>query len=267
MASVKKNAKIVAVANQKGGVAKTTTAVNLAAMLGASGKKTLLIDGDMQGSCTSGIGMRSREEEKSFYHCLIEDIPAMDVVVPTSYKNLSIIPSGIELAGADIELMEMEDRYTCAKKALDPLREKFDYIVIDCPPSLSLITLNLLVACDTILIPMQAEYFALEGLKQLIDTVKVVKRKWNPQIAVEGLLLTMFDERLNLNRQVEEELRTHFGNKVYKTKISRSIKASEANSYGMPLCEYAKNAKITQQYTGFVKEFLKDQRAKKIKDA
>ena len=266
MAPAKKNAKVIAVANQKGGVAKTTTAVNFAAVLGASGKKTLLIDGDMQGSCTSGIGVKTEKGAKSFYHCLIEGLPAEEAVTPTEYKNLSIVPSGIELAGAEIELMGMEERYTCAKQAIDPLREKYDYIVIDCPPSLSLITLNLLVACDTILIPMQAEYFALEGLKQLIDTVKVVKRKWNPQIAVEGLLLTMFDDRLNLNRQVEEELRTHFGEKVYKTRISRSIKASEANSYGMPLCVYAKNAKITQQYAGFVKEFLREQRAKKIKE-
>ncbi len=266
MASAGKKAKIIAVANQKGGVAKTTTAVNLAAVLGTCGKNVLLIDGDMQGSCTSGIGVRLQKGAKSFYHCLIEGADALGVIQPTNCKNLSIIPSGIELAGAEIELMQMEERYTFAKEAIEPLRDWYDYIIIDCPPSLSLITLNLLVACDTILIPMQAEYFALEGLKQLIDTVKVVKRKWNPNIAVEGLLLTMFDDRLNLNRQVEEELRTHFGDKVYKTKISRSIKASEANSYGQPLCDYAKTAKITLQYAAFVKEFLRDQKQKKVKE-
>lgn len=262
MALANKEAKVIAVANQKGGVAKTTTAVNLAAVLGNSGKKVLLVDGDMQGSCTSGIGVRLPKDTMSFYHCLIEGENAADVVVQTEYKNLSIIPSSIELAGAEIELMEKEDRYHCAKAVIEPLRKSYDYIVIDCPPALSLMTLNLLAASDSVLIPMQAEYFALEGLKQLIDTVKIVKKKWNAQLSVEGLLLTMFDDRLNLNKQVEEELRTHFGSKVYKTKISRSIKASEANSYGMPLCSYAKLAKITLQYNEFVREFLKQQKKK-----
>lgn len=257
-----REAKIVAIANQKGGVAKTTTAVNFAAILGSNGKKVLLIDGDMQGSSTSGIGVRLSKDSKSFYHCMFEDENALDVIVKTEFKNFSVMPSSMELAGADIELMEMEDRYHCVKKILDPLRQMYDYIIIDCPPSLSLMTLNLLAAADSILIPMQAEYFALEGLKQLIDTVKVVKKKWNPQLSVEGLLLTMFDDRLNLNRQVEEDLRAHFGAKVYTTKISRSIKASEANSYGMPLCSYAKTAKITLQYASFVKEFLRQQKKK-----
>ena len=262
MALANKEAKVIAVANQKGGVAKTTTAVNLAAVLGSCGKKVLLVDGDMQGSCTSGIGVKLAKDAKSFYHCLIEDADTAGVIVETEYKNLAIIPSSIELAGAEIELMEMEDRYHCAKEVIEPLRKVYDYIVMDCPPSLSLMTLNLLVAADSVLIPMQAEYFALEGLKQLIDTIKIVKKKWNPQLMVEGLLLTMFDDRLNLNRQVEEELRAHFGAKVYKTKISRSIKASEANSYGMPLCAYAKTAKITLQYAGFVREFLRQQKKK-----
>ncbi len=260
MTLAKRNAKVVAVANQKGGVAKTTTAVNLAANLGKSGKKVLLIDGDMQGSCTSGIGIALPKEAKSFYHCLIEDTNPADVIVTSEYKNLSVMPSSIELAGAEIELMEIEDRYQCANKVIEPLREQYDYIIIDCPPSLSLVTLNLLVAADSVLIPMQAEYFALEGLKQLIDTVKIVKLKWNSNLNVEGLLLTMFDDRLNLNKQVEEELRAHFGEKVYKTKISRSIKASESSSYGMPLYCYSRSAKITLQYLAFAKEFLHHQK-------
>ncbi len=257
---MEREAKIVAIANQKGGVAKTTTAVNFAAILGSLGKKVLLIDGDMQGSCTSGVGVRPGKEAKSFYHYLFDENCNLDVIVKTEYKNLSLIPSNMDMAGADIELLELPDRYHRAKMVIDPLRTLYDYIIIDCPPSLSLMTLNLLAAADSVLIPMQAEYFALEGLKQLVDTIKVVKKKWNPHLSIEGLLLTMFDDRLNLNRQVEEDLRAHFGNKVYKAKISRSIKASEASSYGMPLCDYAKTAKITLQYVAFTSEFLRQQK-------
>lgn len=262
MTSGNKIGKVVAIANQKGGVAKTTTAVNMAACLSDSGKRVLLIDGDMQGSTTSGIGVRLKKGSKSFYHCLIEEEPAQNVIVKTALKNLFLLPANIELAGAEIELVETEERYLRAKKIIAPLKKEYDYIIIDCPPSLGLITLNLLVAADTVLIPMQAEYFALEGLKQLIDTIKSVKRKWNPALNIEGVLLTMYDDRLNLNRQVEEELRANFGSKVYKTRISRSIKASEANSYGMPLNTYARSAKITLQYWNFVTEFLKQQKKK-----
>ncbi len=249
--------KIIAVANQKGGVGKTTSTVNLAACVGQLRKKVLLIDIDPQGNATSGVGVNKRAVEASSYDLLIGTAKAEDVILKTSFKNLSVIPSNIQLAGAEIELVDMEDRVNMLKKAIAAQKEQFDYIFIDCPPSLGLITLNALTACDTLFIPIQCEYYALEGLSQLMATVRQVKRLYNPNIDLEGVLLTMYDGRLNLTAQVLSEVKKYYGEKVYKTTIPRNVRLSEAPSYGQPVFYYDKSSSGTRAYMELANEFIK----------
>lgn len=249
--------KIIAVANQKGGVGKTTSTVNIAACLGVKNKKVLLIDADPQGNATSGVGINKREVQASTYDLLLGDVKAEEIVLKTAYKNLHIIPSNLSLAGADIELVDIPDRVNVLKKAIVSMKEYYDYIFIDCPPSLGLIPLNALSAADTLLIPIQCEFFALEGLSQLMSTVRQVKKIFNPNIEIEGVLLTMYDGRLNLSSQVLTEVKKYYGDKVYKTTIPRNVRLSEAPSYGQPVYYYDKSSTGTKAYIDLADEIIK----------
>ena len=252
--------KIIAVANQKGGVGKTTTAINLSAALGALGKKVLMVDIDPQGNTTSGLGVNKKDNEHSTYNLLISDAQLAEVRLHTKFQNMDLLPSNMNLAAVEIELAEMDERAYKLKKALAPAKEEYDYIVIDCPPSLGLITLNALTAADGILVPIQCEYYALEGLSQLIGTVRQIKRIYNPNLEVEGVLLTMFDSRLNLTHQVVQEVKKHFSDKVYRTTIPRNVSLSEAPSHGEPIQYYERGAKGAQAYDELAEEFLKKQK-------
>ncbi len=252
--------KIISIVNQKGGVGKTTTAVNLASAVGIAGKKVLLIDADPQGNSTSGYGINKREARLTSYDLLIGKGTAETAAVKTEFKGVDIVPSSIDLAAAEVDLIEIEHREAQLKMALASVREKYDYIFIDCPPSLGLITINSLNASDTVLVPIQCEYFALEGLSQLMATVRQVKRLYNPTLEIEGIVLTMFDGRLNLTQQVVGEIKKYFANKLYKTAIPRAVRLSEAPSYGMPIHYYDKRSKGSLAYTDLAKEFLKKNR-------
>ena len=252
--------KIIAVANQKGGVGKTTTAVNLAAALGNMGKRVLLADTDPQGNTTSGVGVNRRGCKVSAYEVMIGGAKAQDALVKTEFKNLTLLPSHIDLAAAELELAAVENRESVLKDALSPIRGEYDYIFIDCPPSLGLITTNALTAADTILIPIQCEYYALEGLSQLMNTVRRVKRQYNDLLDIEGVLLTMYDGRLNLTQQVVEEVKKYFPRKVFKTVIPRTVRLSEAPGFGQPVLYYDRVSRGTQAYGDLAKEFLKNNR-------
>lgn len=248
--------KIISIANQKGGVGKTTTAINLSTILAKKGKKVLMIDADPQGNATSGVGV-DKDVETSVYDLLVNDIEAKDAIQKTEIRNLSICPSNINLAGAEVELVSMMSREYRLKEKLDTIKDDYDYIIIDCPPSLGLITLNSFTASDSVLIPVQCEYYALEGLGQLLNTINLVKKHLNKRLQVEGALLTMYDIRTNLSNQVVKEVKGYFGERVYKTVIPRNVRLSEAPSYGMPISVYDPKSKGAKSYEKFVKEFLK----------
>lgn len=250
--------KTVAIFNQKGGVGKTTTCVNMAAALGQKGKKTLLIDVDPQGNSTSGVGIDKSTVQFSTYDMLIGEKTARSILIETDFKNLSILPANMNLAGAEIELAELEDRNRVMKKAIATLVVEYDYIIIDCPPSLGLLSINALVAADTLIVPLQCEYYALEGLSQLLSTVRTIKQHYNEHLELEGVLFTMYDSRLKLNQQVIEEVSKYFPNKPYKTTIPRSVKIAEAPSFGKPVIYYEKYSKPSFAYKKFVDEFLKN---------
>ncbi|MBQ3265378.1 MAG: ParA family protein [Ruminococcus sp.] len=253
-------AKIITVANQKGGVGKTTTAVNIAAGLGYYGKRSLLVDIDPQGNATSGVGFDKRGIAKSTYEILLGEAKAEEALLHTKYNNLDLIPAGIDLAAAEFEIMDAPDRLQRLKKALLPLKANYDYIIIDCPPSLGIITTNALTACDSVLVPIQCEYYALEGLSQLMNSVRYVKRKLNEHIYIEGVLLTMYDGRLNLTQQVVSEVKQFFPKKVFGTVIPRGVRLSEAPSFGMPIMYYDKSCKGTEAYLGLAQEIISKER-------
>ncbi|MBQ9880210.1 MAG: ParA family protein [Clostridia bacterium] len=251
--------KTIAVVNQKGGVGKTTTAVNLCAALGAKGKRILLVDIDPQGNSTSGFGVNKRDLGDSAYEVLTGAADIGNAIIDTDYKNVSLVPSKIDLAGAEIEIIEMPKRERLLRAALAGVTEDYDYIFLDCPPSLGLITLNALTAADTFLVPVQPEYYALEGLSQLMATVRRVKRMYNQYLELEGVLLTMYDGRLNLTRQVSEEIKKYFPRKVYSVTIPRNVRLSEAPSYGMPVLYYDKRSVGAEAYNRLAEEFIKAQ--------
>ena len=252
-------AKIMAVVTQKGGVGKTTSAVNIAAMMGELGKKVLLVDIDPQGNATSGVGIDKRQVKKATYHLLTGECDGTAAVMATDFDNLWIIPSSLDLAGAEIEMVEVPHREKRLKAALAPCRDQFDFILIDCPPALGLLPLNALVAADTFLIPAQPEYYALEGLSQLITTVRQVKRLYNPTLELEGVLFTMYDGRTHLTQQVVAEVKKYFPRRVYATVIPRTVRLAEAPSFGRPINYYDKNGKGAKAYMELTKEILAQQ--------
>ncbi|MCT4661983.1 MAG: AAA family ATPase [Tissierellales bacterium] len=251
-------AKIVSIFNQKGGVGKTTTNINLSASLVAAGKNVLIVDIDPQGNSTSGLGIDKDNIEKSIYDLLVEGEDARDIVYETSFEGLKIIPSTMELAGAEIELALKENREYCLEKAIESIRGDYDYIFIDCPPSLGILTINALKASDSVMIPIQCEYYALEGVSQLMNTINLVKKGLNPSLQIEGVVLSMFDGRTNLSIQVVEEVKKYFGNKVYRTMIPRNVRLAEAPSYGVPVIAYDEKSKGAIAYNELAEEFLEN---------
>jgi len=251
--------KIVTLANQKGGVGKTTTAINLAAGVAAAEYQTLLIDIDPQANSTSGLGIDSRGSDKNVYDVLINDDDPSDLIVKTEMPFLSLLPSNINLVGAEVELVDIENREMVLRKIVEKVRQDFNFIFIDCPPSLGLLTLNGLVAGDSVIIPVQCEYYALEGLGQLLNTINIIRKNLNPKLEIEGVLLTMFDSRLRLSNQIVQEVKKYFGEKVFSTIISRNVRLSEAPSYGKPILLYEAVSSGARNYMELAKEFLKRQ--------
>lgn len=252
-----RDAKVIAIINQKGGVGKSTTAVNLSASLGEQGKKVLLVDLDPQGNTTSGYGIEKEELENDVYNALLEDYPIEDLVLDTVEKNVFVIPSTIQLAGAEIELVSAMARESVLKTALDRIKNDFDYVFIDCPPSLGLLTINALVAADSLLIPIQCEYYALEGVTKLLESMKMVKNRLNPDLYVFGVVMTMYDSRTALSKQVVDEVNKYFGKTVFKTIIPRNVKLSEAPSHGLPVIMYARVSKGSLAYSNLAREVVR----------
>lgn len=255
-------AKVIAIANQKGGVGKTTTSINLSACVAEKGKKVLLIDIDPQGNATSGLSVNSHDE-KSIYNVLVDDIKIEDAIKPTMVKNLHICASNIDLAAAEIELVSLVSRENRLKNAIERMETDYDYVFIDCPPSLGLITLNAFTAADSVIVPIQCEYYALEGLGQLVNSIKLVKKHLNPDLEIEGVLLTMYDSRTRLSSQVAEEVSKYFGERVFETVIPRNIRLSEAPSHGLPISMYDPLSKGARTYKKLAKELINKNKEEK----
>ena len=249
--------KAIAIFNQKGGVGKTTTNINLAACLAIRGKRVLILDIDPQGNTTSGIGVTKRNLKNTVYNILIDkDYDPRKAIIKTNVENLDLIPASVDLAGAEVELVGMEGRESALKDGLEKIKANYDYIFIDCPPSLGLLTINSLAAVDSVLVPIQCEFYALECVSQLVSTIDLVKRSLNPKLEIQGVILSMFDGRTNLSLQVVQEVKKYFGNKVYATVIPRNVRLAEAPSYGMPITEYDPKSKGAEAYGDFADEFL-----------
>ncbi len=253
--------KIISLANQKGGVGKTTTSINLAASLATLGKKVLLVDADPQANASSGLGIDIRKLEYTIYECLIDGVPTQQAIVPTEIEQLYVMPSHIDLVGAEIEMLSLPDREKVMRDMLAPRKNDYDYILIDCSPSLGLITVNALTASDSVIIPVQSEYFALEGIGKLLNTIKIIKSKLNPGLNISGFLLTMYDNRLRSANQVYEEIKKHFGNMVFETSIARNVRLSEAPSHGKPIILYDAESKGATNYMDLAKEVIKRESA------
>lgn len=250
------NTKIIAIANQKGGVGKTTTTINIAASLAAMEKRVLVIDADPQANATSGLGVDVEKVERSIYECLIDSVPADQAIESTSVEGLDLMPSHIDLVGAEIEMINLEHREQQLKQALESVKSNYDYIFIDCSPSLGLITINALTAADSVIIPVQCEYFALEGLGKLLNTIKIIQGRLNPALSIEGFLLTMYDSRLRLANQVVAEVQMHFQDMVFRTIIQRNVKLSEAPSHGLPALHFDANSAGAVNYLNLASEMI-----------
>jgi chromosome partitioning protein len=247
---------IISFANQKGGVGKTTSAVNIAACLGKKGKKVLLVDMDPQGNATSGVGISKKSIKNTVYEVLLGEISAKDAIITTKYRNLSVLPATIALAGAELDLNEIGEKGKGMAKALEEVKDEYDYVIIDCPPTLGLLTINALSASNGVIIPMQCEFYSLEGLSQLILTIKRVRQSYNPNLEITGILLTMYNGRLLLTNQVIDELKKYYADKLFKTPVSRSVRLSEAPSYGEPICYYDPYSKGALEYADIAKELM-----------
>ncbi len=251
--------KVIAIANQKGGVGKTTTAVNLAACLASLGRKVLLIDSDPQGNATSGFGFDKRDIKKCVYDNLINEVPMQETIRETAYDNLALVPATIQLAGAEIELVSLMNREGRLKNALERVKHEYDYVLIDCPPSLGLLTINALTAASSVIIPIQCEFYALEGVTMLMNTIQLVQRNLNPALKLEGVVMTMFDSRTNLAQDVVEEVKKYFTSKMYQTIIPRNVRLSEAPSHGQPVIDYDAKSKGAQVYMDLAREVIGDE--------